>query len=64
MVGWIERCHTLAESASGAVLAVADRLRDALRGRRVGLVLSGGNTSIAHLAEALAASPGGDTAAR
>lgn len=64
MVGWIERCHTLAESAAGAVLAVADRLRDTLRGRRVGLVLSGGNTSLAHLAEALAASPGGDTAAR
>jgi threonine dehydratase len=39
-------------------------MRDELRGKRVGLVLSGGNTSIAHLAEALAASPGGDTARR
>jgi threonine dehydratase len=64
MVAWIARCHTLAESAAGAVLAVAHRLRDALRGRQVGLVLSGGNTSVAHLAEALAASPDGDTAAR
>lgn len=64
MVAWIEHCHTLAESAAGAVLAVARRLRDTLRGRRVGLVLSGGNTSIPHLAAALAASPRDDAAAR
>jgi len=64
MVAWIARCHTLAESAAGAVLAAAHRLRDALHGRQVGLVLSGGNTSIAHLAEALAASPDGNAAGR
>jgi threonine dehydratase len=64
MAGWVEHCHTLAESAAGAVLAAAQQLRGELRGKRVGLVLSGGNTSIAHLAEALAASPGGDTARR
>jgi threonine dehydratase len=50
---WIERCHTLAESAAGAVLACAHRLRGQLAGRKVGLVLSGGNTSIAHLRQAL-----------
>jgi threonine dehydratase len=50
---WIERCHTLAESAAGAVLACAHRLRGRLAGRKVGLVLSGGNTSIAHLRQAL-----------
>ena len=50
---WIERCHTLAESAAGAVLACAHRLRAELAGRKVGLVLSGGNTSIAHLRQAL-----------
>jgi threonine dehydratase len=50
---WIERCHTLAESAAGAVLACAHRLRAGLAGRKVGLVLSGGNTSIAHLRQAL-----------
>jgi threonine dehydratase len=50
---WIERCHTLAESAAGAVLACAHRLRAPLAGRKVGLVLSGGNTSIAHLRQAL-----------
>ena len=52
---WIERCRTLAESAAGAVLACAHRLRGELAGRKVGLVLSGGNTSIAHLRQALAA---------
>ena len=52
---WIEHCHTLAESAAGAVLACAHRLRGELAGRKVGLVLSGGNTSIAHLRQALAA---------
>jgi threonine dehydratase len=53
MAWWIERCHTLAESAAGAVLAGAYRLRETLRGRNVGLVLSGGNTSLAHLRQAL-----------
>lgn len=54
MAWWIERCHSLAESAAGAVLAVAHRMGDELRGQRLGLVVSGGNTSVAHLAEALA----------
>jgi threonine dehydratase len=57
MVWWIERCHTLAESAAGAVLACAYRVRDTLRGKKVGLVLSGGNTSIAHLKQALEERP-------
>ncbi len=64
MAWWIECCHSLAESAAGAVLAAAHRMRDELRGQRVGLVLSGGNTSIAHLADALAASSAGDTTLR
>jgi threonine dehydratase len=50
---WIERCHSLAESAAGAVLAAAYRMRSGFRGNRLGLVISGGNTSIAHLADAL-----------
>lgn len=54
MAGWIEHAHTLAESAAGAVLAAAVRLRDSLRGRRVALMLSGGNTSLEHLQRALA----------
>jgi threonine dehydratase len=55
MLWWIERCHTLAESAAGAVLAGTWRLRERLRGRKVGVVCSGGNTSVAHLLEALRA---------
>lgn len=54
MAGWIEYAHTLAESAAGAVLAAAHRLRDSLRGRQVALMLSGGNTSLEHLQRALA----------
>ncbi len=62
MAWWIERCHSLAESAAGAVLACAHRLREDLQGRKIGLVLSGGNTSIAHLREALDLSPRADSA--
>jgi threonine dehydratase len=51
---WIERCHSLAESAAGAVLAAAYRMRGEFRGNRLGLVISGGNTSTADLADALA----------
>lgn len=61
---WIERCHSLAESAAGAVLAVAHRVRGEFDGKRLGLVISGGNTSLAHLAEALSASSEGDTSQR
>jgi len=50
---WIERCHTLAESAAGAALAGAFAARRELAGLKVGIVLSGGNTSIAHLRQAL-----------
>ena len=53
MVWMIERAHTLAESAGAAALAAAYRLRDDLRGKRVGLVCSGGNTSLDHLRRAL-----------
>jgi threonine dehydratase len=53
MVAWIEHAHTLAESASGAVLAAAHRLREPLHGRHVALMLSGGNTSLEHLQRAL-----------
>jgi threonine dehydratase len=53
MAWWIERCHTLAESAAGAVLAAAHRLRGELKGRRVGVICCGGNTSIEHLRRAL-----------
>ena len=54
MVWMIERAHTLAEGAGAASLAAAYRLRDELHGKRVGLVCSGGNTSLEHLRQALA----------
>ena len=50
---WIEHCHTLAESAAAAVLAGTYRLREHLQGRKVGVVCSGGNTSVDHLRRAL-----------
>ena len=53
MVWWVERCHTLAESAAGAVLAAAYALRSELAGRKVGLICSGSNTTLAQLKKAL-----------
>ncbi len=50
---WIEHCHTLAESAAAAVLAGAYRLRERLHGKTVGVVCSGGNSSVEHLRRAL-----------
>ena len=53
MVWMIERAHTLAEGAGAASLAAAYRVRDELHGKKVGLVCSGGNTSLEHLKRAL-----------
>ena len=54
MVWMIERAHTLAEGAGAASLAAAYRLRGELAGKKVGVVCSGGNTSLAQLRLALA----------
>lgn len=51
----IEYAHTLAEGAGAAALAAAYQLREQLHGKKIGLVCSGGNTSLAHLERALAA---------
>ena len=51
----LEATRNLAEPAGGAPLAAALRLRDRLAGKRVALVLSGGNISPAQLREILAA---------
>lgn len=53
MAWMVELAHTLAESAGAAPLAAAYRLRERLAGRTVGLVCSGGNTSLDHLRRAL-----------
>ena len=49
MLCMIERAHTLAEGAGAAALAGAYSIRDQLKGKKVGLVCSGGNTSLEHL---------------
>ncbi len=54
MVWMVEHAHTLAEGAGAAPLAAAYRMRDELKGKKVGLVCSGGNTSLEHLRLALA----------
>lgn len=54
MVWMIERAHTLAEAAGAAALAAAYQLRTQFAGRKIGIVCSGGNSSLAQLREALA----------
>jgi threonine dehydratase len=53
MVWMIENAHTLAEGAGAAALAGAYRLGDEVRGKKVGIVCSGANTSLEHLKGAL-----------
>ena len=50
----LEHTHNLVEGAGAAALAGLMRVRDRFRGRRVALVLSGGNISLARLREVLA----------
>jgi threonine dehydratase len=54
MVWMIERAHTLAEGAGAASLAAAYRISDTLYGKKVGMICSGGNTSLEHLKRVLA----------
>jgi threonine dehydratase len=57
MVWMVEKAHTLAEAAGAAPLAAAYRLREGLKGLKVGLVCSGGNTSLEQLKQALLNAP-------
>ncbi|MFQ5795900.1 MAG: threonine/serine dehydratase [Candidatus Bipolaricaulia bacterium] len=50
----LENTHNLAEGAGAAALAAALKLRDRLAGRKVALILSGGNLSLDRLREAVA----------
>jgi len=52
MVWMIERAHTLAEAAGAAPLAATYRMRNELTGKKIGLICSGGNTSIDQLKQA------------
>ena len=53
MVWLIERAHTLAEAAGAAPLAAVYKLRADLRGRKVGLICSGGNATPQQVQSAL-----------
>ncbi|MHB1005547.1 MAG: threonine ammonia-lyase [Chloroflexota bacterium] len=53
-MGWlVERAHTLAEGAGAAALAGAYKARADLAGKKVGVVVSGGNVTPAQLRQAL-----------
>jgi threonine dehydratase len=54
IVWWIERAHTLAESAAAATLAGVYSIRQQLVGKRVGIVCTGGNLALSQLRDALA----------
>ena len=49
----LQHTHSLAEGAGAAPLAAALKIRDRLAGKRVVLVLSGGNLSLANLKDIL-----------
>ena len=49
----LEKTHNLTEHAGAASLAGALKIKDRLRGRKVVLVMSGGNVSLTHLRAAL-----------
>ncbi len=55
MLWMIERAHTLTEAAGASSLALAYHLREELQGKKVGIVCSGGNTSLEQLRRVLAA---------
>jgi len=49
----LEHTHNLAEHAGAAPLAAAIKMKDRLQGKKVALVLSGGNISLGQLRAAL-----------
>lgn len=51
---YLEHAQTLVEGAGAASLAAAIRIRERLQGKRVVVVVSGGNLSMRHLRDALA----------
>jgi len=56
IVHYLEHARSLVEGAGAVSLAAAIKFKDRLAGRRVVVVASGGNLSMAHLQEALAGS--------
>lgn len=54
IVLYLEKAHALAEAAGASPLAAAMKIADRLRGKKVALVLSGGNITTAQLRECMA----------
>ena len=50
----LEVTHNLAEGAGAASLAAAVKMKDRLEGKKVALIMSGGNLDHEHLLQALA----------
>jgi threonine dehydratase len=50
---YVEKAHTIAEGAGAASLAAAISMRERLKGKKVGVILSGGNLTAAMLREIL-----------
>lgn len=50
---YLENTHNLAEHAGASPLAAAIKIKDALKGKRAALIMSGGNLSQAHLRQVL-----------
>jgi threonine dehydratase len=50
---YVEHCHTIAEGAGAATLAGALKMKDELKGKKVALVLSGGNLTYDELMKCL-----------
>lgn len=57
MLWMLQHTHSLAEAAGVASLAAAYKMRAQLQGKRVGIVCSGGNASLAQLQQVLASMP-------
>lgn len=54
MLTLLQSCRVLAEGAGAAALAAAYAMREELAGKRVGIVISGGNVTLENLADVLA----------
>ncbi len=52
---YVEKAHTIAEGAGAASLAAAVKMKRELKGKKIGVVLSGGNLTAAMLREILGA---------
>ena len=51
---YVDKAHTIAEGAGAASLAAASKIKPQLKGKKVGLILSGGNITYENLMKCLA----------